>query len=316
VVFEFIHTMAVTRRLRILLFLFAVMVSMAAGTGFAGETSRQGEDLLLEIYQGNRARLATNSFGLPLFLDSSERSGRVQVDVYGIFDFPIGSIVDALEVPANWCDIVSLHPNVKACTYREVTDAWLLTFYLGRKVYQRPEETHQVLYQFRNVEQRQGYLDIVLSAEKGPLGTQDHQIRFEALPLDGGRTFVHVGYAYRDSVAIRLAEKVYFATLGSGKIGFTLTGTDGNGKSVYIGGARGAIERNAVRYYFAINSFMKTLDYPKASRFSRRINEWYDLTDRYRPQLFELEKKDYLELKTTEHANQLILQRGIGTAPP
>lgn len=302
--------------LRIFLILFAVIFSFAAVTAFADKASRQGEDLLLEIYQGNRARLATDSFGLPLFLDSSERSGRVQVDVYGIFDYPIGSVVDALKVPANWCDIVPLHPNIKACTYREVTDAWLLTFYLGRKVYQRPEETHHVIYQFRNVEQRQGYLNIVLSAAEGPLGTHDHQIRFAALPLDGGRTFVHVGYAYRDSVAIRLAEKVYFATLGSSKTGFTVTGTDSSGNPVYIGGARGAIERNAVRYYFAINSFMKTLDNPEETRFGRRIGEWYDLTNFYRPQLFEMEKNDYLTLKTAEHANQVILQRGIGTAPP
>jgi hypothetical protein len=298
------------------LLLCAVVVFFAAGSSYAGDTSRPSEDLLRGTYQGNQARLATNSFGLPLFLDSSERNDRVQVDVYGIFDYPFGSVVDALGVPANWCDIVSLHPNVKACTHRKLPDAWRLTFYLGRKVYQRPEETHQVIYRYRNVEQRQAYLDIVLDADAGPFGTKDHQIRFEALPLDAGRTFVHVGYAYRDSMAIRLAEKVYFATLGSGKIGFTVTGTDRNGRPVYIGGARGAIERNAVRYYFAINSFMKTLDNPEASRFSRRSSEWYDLTDRYRPQLFELEKKDYLTLKTTEHANQVMLQRGVGTAPP
>jgi hypothetical protein len=29
-----------------------------------------------------------------------------------------------------------------------------------------------------------------------------------------------------------------------------------------------------------------------------------------------MDKKDYLELKTTEHENQLILQRGIGTMLP
>jgi hypothetical protein len=95
-----------------------------------------------------------------------------------------------------------------------------------------------------------------------------------------------------------------------------VTGTDKNGEPVYIGGARGAIERNAVRYYFAIQSFMNTLHYPEESRFSMRISEWYDLTNRYRQQLFELDKKDYLTLKATEHENQVILQRGIGTALP
>jgi hypothetical protein len=302
--------------LGIFLFLFTVGVSFAAGTAFAGEVSRPGEDLLLDTYHGNKARLETNSFGLPLFLDSYERDGRVQVDVYGIFDYPFASVVDVLKVPANWCDIASLHPNVKACTYRELQDAWLLTFYLGRKVYQLPEDTRQIIYQHRNVDQRQGYQDIVLSADEGPFGTRDHRIRFEALTLDGGRTFVHVVCAYRDSVALRLAEKAYFATLGSGKIGFTVTGTDKNGEPVYIGGARGAIERNAVRYYFAIQSFMNTLHYPEESRFSMRISEWYDLTNRYRQQLFELDKKDYLTLKATEHENQVILQRGIGTALP
>lgn len=308
------HTIRI--QLRIFLVLFAVVVSFTAGTAFAGETSRPGEDLLLEIYQGNRARLTTNSFGLPLFLDSFERDGKVEVDVYGVFDFPFSSVVEALKVPANWCDIVSLHPNVKACTYKELPDAWLLTFYLGRKVYQLPEDTRQVIYHFRNAAQRQGYLDIVLSADEGPFGTKDHRIRFEALPLDAGRTFVHVGYAYRDSLTLRLAGEVYLATLGSGKIGFTVTGTDSSGNPVYIGGARGAIERNAVRYYFAIQSFMKTLPYPEESRFSMRLGEWYDLTNRYRQQLFEMDKKDYLKLKTAEHENQLILQRGIGRTLP
>ncbi len=298
------------------LLLLAFVVSFSAVTAFAAEASRQDEDLLFEIYQGNRARLAANSFGLPLFLDSSERDGKVQVDVYGVFDSPLDSVVDALKVPANWCNIVLLHPNVKACTYKELPDAWQLAFYFGRKVYQRPEDARQVFYQFRNVAQRQRYLDIILNADEGPFGTRDHRIRFEAMTLDAERTFVHVGYAYRDSLALRLAEAVYFTTLGSGKIGFTVTGTDSSGNPVYIDGPRGAIERNAVRYYFAIQAFMKTLPYPEETRFVKRIGEWYDFTDRYRQQLFEMDKKDYLELKTTEYENQLILQQGIETALP
>ena len=226
---------------------------------------------------------------------------------------PSAALSDVLKVPANWCDIVSLHPNVKACTYRELPGTWLLTFYIGRKVYQPPEDTHQVIYHYRKVDQQQGYLDIILSADAGPFGTKDHRMRFEALPLDGGRTFVHVSYEYSDSLALRLAEKVYFATLGWGKAGFTVTGTDRNGNPVYIGGPRGAIERNAVRYYFAIQSFMDTLHYPDDIRFSMRTGRWYDLTNRYRRQLFEMEKKDYVTFKTKEHKNQVILQRPIRT---
>jgi hypothetical protein len=41
--------------------------------------------------------------------------------------------------------------------------------------------------------------------------------------------------------------------------------------------------------------------------------KWYDLTSRYRKQLFDLDKEDYLTFKTKEHKNQAILQRGIKT---
>ncbi|MDQ7788242.1 MAG: hypothetical protein RDU01_11625 [Thermodesulfovibrionales bacterium] len=294
------------------LFIVAAAILFSAVSVPAVEKHRQGEYILLDTYHRNMAKLETNSLGLPLFLESFERDDRVQVDVYGTFDYPFSSVVNMLKVPANWCDIVSLHPNVKACTYRERPGDWLLTFYVGRKFYQPPEDTRKVIYHYRNVDQQQGYLDIILSADAGPFGTKDHRMMFEALPLDGGRTFVHVSYAYTDSIALRLAGKAYFAILGRGKVGFTVTGTDRNGKPVYIGGPRGAIERNAVRYYFAIQSFMNTLRYPEKILFSMRTSEWYDLTARYRKQFFDLDKKDYLTFKTKEHKNQMILQRSIG----
>jgi hypothetical protein len=87
-----------------------------------------------------------------------------------------------------------------------------------------------------------------------------------------------------------------------------VTGTDRNGNPVYSSGRRGAIERNAVRYYFTIESFMDTLRYSEKKRFNMRTSEWHDLTSRYRKQLFELDKEDYLTFKTKEHENQVLLQ--------
>lgn len=300
--------------LKFYLFMAAVAVLFSAGFAPSVEKSRQGEDILLDTYHRNMDKLETNSFGFPFILASFERDDRVHVDVYGIFDYPFNSVVNVLKVPANWCDIVSLHPNVKACTYRELQGDWLLTFYIGSKVYQPPEDARQVIYHYRNIDQRQGYLGIIFSADAGPFGMKDNRMTFEALLLDGERTFVHVSYAYSDSVALRLAEKAYFATIGQDKVGFTVTGTDRNGNPIYIGGPRGAIERSAVRYYFAIQSFMNALSYPEESRFSERISEWYDLTSRYRKQFIDLkDKKDYLTLKTKEHKNQVMLQRRIET---
>ncbi len=170
------------------LFMVAAAILFSAGSASAVEKPRQGADILLDTYHRNMATLEKNSFGLPLFLESFERDDRVHVDVYGIFDYPFSSVVNVLKVPANWCDIVSLHPNVKACTYRELPGAWELTFYIGRKVYQPPEDTRQVIFNYRNVDQQQGYLGHHLHADAGPFGTKDHRMRFEALPLDGGRS--------------------------------------------------------------------------------------------------------------------------------
>ena len=307
-----IHPVHQMLRIGNLLISFLFMVTAAFlffdGSASAVEKPRQGEDILRSTYHRNMAKLERNSFGLPLLLESLEYDDRVHVDVYGIFEYPFNNVVNVLKVPDNWCDIVSLHPNVKACTSRNLPSAELLTFYIGRKGYQPPADARQVVYHYRNVDQQQGYLDIMLSADAGPFGTKDHRMRFEAMPLDGGRTFVHVSYAYSDSAALRLAGKVYFATLGWGKAGFTVTGTDRSGNPVYIDGPRGAIERNVVRYYFAIQSYMDALHYPEKDRFSVRIGEWYDLTTRYRKQLFDLDRDDYLTFKTKEHMHQVTLQ--------
>ena len=297
----------------VLRLLATIFLLAAAGSALAVELPLQGEALLRAAYQRHLAGLASNSFGLPLVLESLAQDDRVQVDVYGILAYPFRTVVSELTVPANWCDIVSLPPNVKACTCRQLPGAALLTFYVGRKGYQAPQDAHQVIYYYRNVAQQQGYLDIVLSAAAGPFGTRDHRLRFEALLLDGGRVFAHVSYAYRDTAALRLAAKGYFSTLGRGKVGFTVTGTDRNGNPVYISGPRGAIERNAVRNYLAIQAFMNALRYPAESRFGARISEWYDLASRYPQQLYDLGRKDYLTIKTAEHENQLRLQRSIGT---
>ena len=299
-----------------LLFMVVALILVSAGSVSAAVAPRQGAADLADSYRWNKLRLGASSFGLPLVVESFERADRVHVDVYGIFGYPFRSVVNVLKVPANWCDIVSLHPNVKACTYRNLPGTRQLAFYVGRKGYQPPEDTRQVLYNYRIVEQQQGYLDIMLTADAGPFGTKDHGMRFEALPLDEGRTFVHVSYEYSDSVALRLAAKAYFSSFGRGKVGFTVTGTDSNGRPVYIGGPRGSIERNAVRYYFAIQSFMDTVNYPEKSLFTVRTSKWYDLTIRYRKQLFDLDRKDYLAFKTREHMNQVMLQRLIVPGVP
>lgn len=177
------------------LFILALTLLPSPGSAFAAGELQLGEESLLAAYHRIEADLARTSLGFPLYLESSEQNGRLHAEVYGIFDHPFDGILEVLMIPANWCDIASLHPNVKACTYGESPATRNLTFYLGRNFYQPPADTHQFTYHYRRIERRQGYLDIFLSADEGPFGTKDHRMRLEAIPLDGGRTFVRVGYS-------------------------------------------------------------------------------------------------------------------------
>ncbi len=294
----------------------AITILLATGSAQAATKSSHGHDLLLQTYYRNMELLHRSAFGLPIVVESFEKDDKVHVDIYGILDYSFNNVVSMLSSPVNWRDIVFIHPNVKASSYREQDGAKLLTFYLGKKTYQPPEDARQITCRYRIIEQIPSYLSIMLKADKGPFATKNHTMSFEALPLDRRKTFVHVSYVYSDSAALRLAARAYFATIARDKVGFTITGTGSDGKPEYIGGPRGALERSTVRYYFAILSFMDTLQYPVESRFNIRLGKWHDLTSRYKRQLLDLDKRTYLELKTKEQKNQRLLQQQIEKGLP
>ena len=75
-----------------------------------------------------------------------------------------------------------------------------------------------------------------------------------------------------------------------------------------MGGVRGSLERNAVRYYLAIQAYMDTINIPPDQRFEKRNSRWYDLTARFPRQLYELDKGEYIANKRREHGNQRMLQ--------
>ncbi|MEW5746015.1 MAG: hypothetical protein AB1805_11340 [Nitrospirota bacterium] len=274
------------------------------------ESWTAGGKSLSHKYAEIEDRLLKNQFDLPLYIESSDKDKSLRVDVYGIFDYPFDEVQAALLTPAGWCDIALLHINIKACTFAKLDGNWLLTFYNGRKHYQAPEETSPLRFTYRPGATGPGYFTIVLSADEGPLRTKDHRMALEAMPLGEGKTFVHLSYAYRYGFWGQVAMKSYFSTIGRDKVGFSVTGADREGNPVYAAGVKGAIERNAVRYYYAILSYLDTLKAPEDQQFEKRIERWYDLTDRHKRQLHELERSDYLLNKRQEYKNQLILQRG------
>ena len=81
-------------------------------------------------------------------------------------------------------------------------------------------------------------------------------------------------------------------------MGFTRAGAD------YVGGQRGVVERNTMRYYLAIDAYLRSLAAPPAERLEQRLRTWFDTTEKYPRQLHEVERADYLQMKRDEVARQ------------
>ena len=145
---------------------------------------------------------------------------------------------------------------------------------------------------------------MLLGAAEGPLGTKDYRIRIEAVPLDAGRTFIHMAYSYGYGFSAKLALQTYLGTMGRDKVGFTIDGKKADGTPSYIGGILGLLERNTMRYYLAIDAYLNAYSLAAAEQPERRIREWYASTERYAAQLHEMDEAEYLDMKRKELRRQ------------
>jgi hypothetical protein len=263
---------------------------------------------LLDKYHTLEEPLARSVLGMPVYLDSNVEKNSSSADIYGVIDRPFDAVEKELSSPADWCDIILPHINIRACTSSNVGDTWHLTLYNVTRYHQPIEEAVPLKYIYRLVARQSGYLDILFSADDGPFHTHDHRLRIEAAPVGENRTFVHLSYFYRYGSFAYMAMKSYFGLFGRSKVGFSTSGTDAKSGPIYVSGLNGVVERNVMRYYLAVLAYMDTLKYPAEQRFEKRISHWYDLTTRYKRQLFEMEKKDYLDYKRRDLKNQTQLQ--------
>jgi hypothetical protein len=148
------------------------------------------------------------------------------------------------------------------------------------------------------------YLEIMLSAKDGPLGTSDYLIQLQAVALPNSKTFLHLTYSYAMNFAARLAMQTYLGTVGSAKVGFTVTGRRADGQPDYIGGVRGVVERNTMRYYLAIDSFLGAASAAPAAQLEKRLQAWFTAVEQYPRQLHEMDRGQYLEMKRAEYVRQ------------
>jgi hypothetical protein len=215
-----------------------------------------------------------------------------------------------LSGPSPWCDILIMPINTKECRVTERPAGTNLTVRIGRKSDQAVKDAFPIVFAYRLAESSNDYLAVRLDAENGPLGTHDYRVLLEATPVENGKTFLHLRYSYGYGMAGRLAMQAYLATAGAGKVGFTPAGND------LIGGMRGVVERNTMRYYLAIDAYLNTAAGPAGQRVERRLMEWFDSTEQYKRQLHELDRDAYLAMKRKEVQRQQTAQESVSGPRP
>ncbi len=270
---------------------------------------------LASRYQALLPQLIDKALGVPAWVSSVEEGDQLHGDVYALLNQPFNELLSQLTVPAAWCRIALLHLNTKACTSEQKDGRDWLTIYSGRKGFEAMGSTYPLRFDFQNADVYPVHLEIALHAQEGPMGSSDYRITLAAIPVAQG-SFLRVSYAFRNSTMSRLATQVYLSTLGHSKLGFTVDGTGSDGKPQYVRGMRGIVERNAVRYYFAVQAFLEGLSTPQSQRFEWALARWFDLTEQYPLQLREMERQDYLQSKRRAYEDQRRLQQTIDAAVP
>ena len=258
-------------------------------------------------YTALDAQLRSNQFRGPLYLDSVEVSRSTQGDVYAVIEHPLGTVNGALANPANWCDVLILHLNVKYCRAIAEGGGHRLEVRIGRKFDQPVNEATLLTFAWRAVTATPEYLDVELDAPTGPFGTRNYRIVLEAIGIEGSRTFLHLGYAFGYGALGELAMSAYLGTIGHDKVGFTKVGSDAPGQPPsFVGGTRGLAERNTMRYYLAIKAYLDSLALPPAAQLDHRLESWFAATEQYATQLHEMDGPAYLAMKRREVRRQQV----------
>lgn len=279
--------------------LAALVCLLLAGLCPAGAQDLSAPAALRARYASLEKELAQNVFGRPLHLDSQESADWLGGDIHAVLDHPFATLNVALNGADHWCDILILHINIKYCrSVGKAPDSKLLV-HIGTKHSQSLASAQRVVFDFHVRADTPDYLRVELHAPEGALGTRDYRIALEAVPLEGGRSFIHLGYTYRYGFAARMAMQSYLATIGSGKVGFSAVGRGANGQPVYVKGVRGVVERNTMRYYLAIDTYVATVNATRAD-IDRRLHRWFAATEQYALQLHELDESEYLTMKQEE----------------
>ena len=234
----------------------------------------------------------------------------MRADVYAVVDLPYAAVSTALAGPAHWCEVLILHLNTEFCALVSGAGGNVLDTSIGRRYDQAIQDAYRVEFDLHSAAAQPDYFDVRLDAKSGPGGTNGYHIRIEALANADGKTFVHVENSFGYDLFAWAAIKAYLMTAGRDKVGFSVADAaapaqaGAPAQTVYIGGVRGLVERNAMRYFIAVQAYLDALALPPAEQFERRLHRWFADAERYPRQLHEIDEATYLEMKRMEAARQ------------
>lgn len=253
--------------------------------------------------------------GLPIHARIDATEGVVESDILTVVAHPPARVATLLASARGWCEFALLHHNVKACVEEPAAaDGQRLVFYAGTRHYQPVEASRPLRYTLRVERDRGGLLSARLSPLPGPADGGDGMALVEVVGLDDARTGIRVRFRETLGAGTRLLAAGYFATFGRDKVGFTVTGADAHGRPTYVGGLAGAIERNAVRYFLALETTLAARRDADATT-ERRLSDWFARTERHARQLHEMDWAEYRDIKLRELAQSEALQRRIDARP-
>lgn len=251
-----------------------------------------------------REALDKSSFKEPLVLMSSDNGDQVTGEVHAEIKRPFSDIAAAFRSAGKVCELLLLHLNVRACQAESSSAGDTLELSVGPKRAAAPGLIYRMRYVLRVDADTPKYLRVALTAAAGPLLTSNYRIILEAMPVQPQQSFVHLSYAYEYGAMAKMAMSVYLATAGRGKIGFTAVGKSADGRPQFVGGERGALERNVMRYYLALLAYVSASSGSAQQQAEERLRNWFQLTERYAAQLHELDLEEYLDEKHRDLRNR------------
>ena len=283
----------------------AVAVAWAAVTAGAAPAAPSAIALDAPLQQSVDALLhlgAVAPFSRPLVLESRLDGGQVSAVAEGLIERPFGDVAAALVDARHWCALLILHINNKGCAVTSPGGHPHIALKVARKYDQPVDQAFEFDFAVQVLKASANELAVSLEAPHGPMGTSDYGIHLDAVPAGDARTAVRLSYAYKQGSLTGWGMDLYMATVGRGKVGFSLV-SPGSGKPAeLVSGLRGLLERNLMRYFLAIDAAANTPAAARPEAYERRLRDWFAATEKYPRQLHEIDLETYLALKRSLQA--------------